>query len=403
MKKIMTWIFALLMAFPCGAGMEERPALRILESQRVIEQAWRREGIALLYEKENYDRRVPLRKHLTGENPPDLMYLSTYLDDFALLTAQGWLADLSDCPAARDAVASLRPCFAKLFTGPQGQIWGIPHVLAIDGDLYWLPAAWQAAGLREGDVPDSLEALLRFLEEWGMEDHPGFSVFRIGADRDVRYPSSLHTVWLIGRLIDAWAIQAQYAGEDMDFQRAEFVSLLNRCLAAGRRLDEMEGDGPNAEKMPLFFVGRGRGNTEGGEETYTLAHLIPLRVAPWQPNLLPVRAQLLCVRAGSPWAAEAASMAAAATRAGYGWSEAVMLPIVDPAAYNQAVSYPAAAFTREWLDSIDRFDGILCLPMRSVRSCDGYHAALARLLSGAASPGEFARALTELWREILEN
>lgn len=384
-KKIAAALLALLLGVS-GAWAEQPRPLRTRDVDVP------REGLdpSIPVARGNYDWRVPLKEHLAGEDAPDLFCVRTANESLEELISLGLLADLSADSAVRSRIDRLRPELRRLLTDESGAVYGVPGAAAVTHTVFWIPATWQAAGYDAADAPESLEELLDFLDAWAETGDGRFCVFRIPDDPDARFDPYPCTRWLVDTLLFDWMAQSQWAGQTGARHSAEFVSWLKRAVSVGQKVDQREGGGPNEGRRALFFR-NGRGTTESAEETYTLEQLVPPRLFADQPLLLPVSLEVVCVRQDSPWRREAVSLAAASA-GHYAWSDLVLYPAGDPAAYNASVSYLPARYTQAFLDSIDRFPGAWIAPTGKTWF-DGYDALLARLLSGAISAGEFAAAL----------
>ena len=389
-KRMIVWLFLLLACVPGHA--QERGPLLVREGQREIEALWARET-QTPFQRGHYDWRVPLKEHLLGDTPPDIIYLRTYNENYPDLIRSGLLADLSGHAQIRETIDSLRPLFKAVFIQPGGEIYGVPRMVTVRGAAYWLPDAWRAAGLDEGTAPASFEELLDFLDVWADQPADAFCVFRVADGPDQRVSHFPHSEWLIGMLVEIWASQAQYAGERPVFQQALFITWLNRAATVGRKLDQRAGHGIGTEKTPLFYPRAGRGVTDRAEETYTLRHALPLRLTGDQPPLLRVSADLLCVRKGSPWQREAIPMAGAAARADTPWSDLILHPGSDPSDWNKTAERPEHCITPAWLDSIDDTPYIPFLPVLPFQSDDGYIGRVIAFLAGGIGAGDFAAAL----------
>ena len=177
---------------------------------------------------------------LTKEFTSDLFQLDTYFYNGQQVMKKGYCVDLSDSQVIRDAISRMHPLIAKQAI-VDGKIYGVPYGIS----FYYMQInqeGWEAAGLTEGDIPDSFPMLLDFLERWcDLVDASREQNIRIKLSWDAElYDEHSYTAWLTNLLIDSYITQMQFANEPLRFNEPELSALLERCKVVGTRIYDVE-------------------------------------------------------------------------------------------------------------------------------------------------------------------
>lgn len=380
-KTLCAVLGVMLLLYP-GALGEEMPTLILRNGREAAVRLWEKRGDFRL-EYGIYNGKISLAEHLRGENPPDLVLVSTYSDDWTGLMEVGLLADLSGNAVLWERVADLRPEMRALLLPTDGTIYGLPYLLSPIVSLYRVPESWQAAGLPETDAPSSYEELLDFLARWLESPRPGFCFF----PRLEEGNNATHTATLLKMLETAWDAQCQYAREQAVFSDPRFIALARRALSLGRALD---GARENPQELSLFYPRNSWGTTASGQQV-TLDDLLPCRITAEQPPLWPLNAELQCVRAGGPWEAACVELTAEAAELQLAWA----LPLLFPGPWRAEDMPDGAGFTQAWLDSLERCPLTPCLPRR-IAWGEKTTALRRRLIRAEITAEEYAAALDSL-------
>ncbi len=239
---------------------------------------WRSKGVKF-EEWSGYDIWADSITWLQGKNPPDLVGVSTWYEDFEVLKNSDLLADLSGSEMIRELTGRLRPELKALVTTEDGKILGALDSSSPD-PLYWRQDAFDAAGLTESDVPQSYTELLDFLEKWAerVKAKPEKNACVAAYAKPGGGPANYNYVyWLLNLLISSWEMQAHYASIPLNFDTPEFIALLKRTREVGIHLYQVEPSGKKRENMLQLFENNALGLWNNSRE-YGLSHTVPYRI-----------------------------------------------------------------------------------------------------------------------------
>ncbi len=171
----------------------------------------------------------------------DVFSLNTLRYDWSSLMEKGYCVDLSDSAIISNIMSQMYPNIAALGM-KDGHIYAVPYSITFRNTLF-SEDALAMCGWEDEPTPQSFPALLDFADRWCdlIEENGTYEGLRLHAGwvPDL-YGEGTYSAWLISRLIDSYISQAQYAGETLDFNNQELISLLERCMTVGRRLYALE-------------------------------------------------------------------------------------------------------------------------------------------------------------------
>lgn len=226
---------------------------------------------------------------LTGGFPYDTFVVSSNRFDVDTLIDKGYCLDLSDNPAIREAISTMRPAIADLVTRGDA-IYGLPYQCNIQYMAYHA-SAWEDLGYSANDVPDSFPTFLSFLESWIQRslssDTQGYVVFN-NFDEEL-YTETSYTSSLVRLLMEEHILQCAYTNSSLRFDTPAFRENLERCLEIGRQLHMIEP--VFQEGIPLFEHSAGMEN---------LAQMVPLRLTSEQPKLIECSVSICMAYAQTP-------------------------------------------------------------------------------------------------------
>lgn len=259
------------------------------------------------HESVQYD---PWGSILDGLKETQADVVGIQFSDHALmpLIEEDVLEDLSVSPVISDAVDRMMPWIRALVATPDGRIVAFPTRVYVR-PIYWYQEAWDAAGLRQEDIPHSYTGLLDFLEEWikQIQRTPNKNVC---VSRLVRLNTGVeklnYAAWLMEILLFSHEMQRRYAGEEITFNTQEFIALAERTREIGLALYESEPRQAKRQNMMQLF----QSDLQGGEHAndgrpYGMSHTIPLRITEDQPELSYACIEAVFIRKGSARAQEA--------------------------------------------------------------------------------------------------
>lgn len=190
---------------------------------------------------------------LQSDAPPDIIGIDSSRCSLSRLRDSGLLEDLRSNGDLLQVLDSLYEPVQRLLSAPDGsmvfcpeQAFAFPH--------FWVPEAWQAAGLAEADVPQSVTELMDFAEDWiqlykhGKTGNVRLNV--LGSGTGYALSDERYTLWLLDLLRDSWVWQAQRAGKAYAFNTPEFTALAVRAREIGRALNKAEKR-PSAKSLPV--------------------------------------------------------------------------------------------------------------------------------------------------------
>lgn len=237
---------------------------------------------------------------LGGSEPVDMLAVHSSDCDIAAILSSGLVEDLSSNEAIRQRAAELYEPVARLTVTEDGAILGVNGVSG--WAMHRIPAAWEAAGLSDADVPQSFTELLDFAQRW-------IELVQAGKVGNVRLHTlktwgvppdeTRYTLWLMDLLWNCWAMRQQEAGEAIVFDMPEFVDLADRSREIGRALVKAEKK-PGKKSLSLYDCGLNSGMGYGADSLYSNA--FPMRISTDEPVRIKAHATLFVVRKGSPHA-----------------------------------------------------------------------------------------------------
>lgn len=397
MKRIFNFLLIICILFSSAALAEDTRSPLRLGGAVAGTGYWEDHGIQTTMLHYGWDDYMTIVK---GDNAPDLYTFNTSSDDFLAPKNAGLLADLSSSEIIRAWTDRLRPDVKSLVTTQDGKIVGLA---GLDGivtflPMYWRQDAWDAAGLTKEDVPQSYTELLDFLEKWieRIQEKPEKNIcvadtLDLGKNRYVR--------WLLNMLINSWEMQQYVAGETLNFNTPEFVTLLERTQDVGMRLDEAESREKKRQRMLQLFENYSGGERYNAGRDYGLSHTIPFRITCGQPELMRGMASISVVPADSQWLYEIIGrMENDLTDRGLnGKGNADLLRDVQPRTYNPKEVYSPSTVTAGYLADMDAYTGTVCFaPMRTITM---HEDALMKFYTGQLPAEQLAAQISEPKRD----
>ncbi len=394
MKRIPTFVLALCMLLSTVALADDREPLR--QAGVMIDASyWRSKGINFV-EWNNYDIWADSITIMQNNNPPDMMGLSTYGEDFVALKNTGLLADLSGSKIIRESTARLRPTLKELVTTEDGKILGVP-VYGWPIPIYWRQDAFDAAGLTGADVPQSYTELLDFMEKWieRVKAKPEKNIcvaYSFPGTSPEKYD---YVYWLLALLIESWETQAYYAGTPLNFDTPEFIVLLKRTREVGIQLYTVEPRHKKRKDMlQLFDTYRFSPFNDGRD--YGNSHTVPYRITRDQPMLMNNMAQIFVIREGSEWTAECMTALEGRLSEDSGcWFQTEMYADIGPKEYHDGKSIYTA--TAGFIKDLDTYEGINVFPV--TRTLSMYEGMVRKFRLGEVSAEKFAAEISKPKRD----
>lgn len=212
---------------------------------------------------------------LTGEFAFDTFVMTTSSFDMQQLMQKGYCGALSESPVICEQLAEMyTPIQQQVLS--QETIYGVPFSCYI-GYYAYDPKAWEAAGLSEGDAPQSFTEYLDFLEQWieRIQMTPEDNISICNTFDAEQYGKYSYVSYLTDLLVKNHIMQCNFLGEPLRFDTPIFRELLTRCETLGQALYAYE---PAAKGDMALFV-----EAHGMRE---LAYLVPLRLTNDQPVLI---------------------------------------------------------------------------------------------------------------------
>lgn len=192
---------------------------------------------------------------LSREFNCDVFSMSTQSIDVKSIMQKGYCADLSESKIISDVIGRMHPVIQNQVV-QDGKIMGIPTSISFSY-IQVNSKTWSDMGYTASDIPSSFQELLDFLNNWCSraenEENENISV-RSGWVPEL-YSESSYIQWLTGLLIDEYILQAQYAGDELDFTSSNLGSLLEQIKLIGKRIYEAEAKPSqfaSSEPHPLF-------------------------------------------------------------------------------------------------------------------------------------------------------
>ena len=143
-------------------------------------------------------------------------------------------------------------------------------------------------------VPESFPEFLDFLEQWVdyLKDNPDCSISVLGTylGDESDYNEQSYTGFLVDWLLDNYIMQREYAGQELDFEDEELISLLNRCAQIGAELYDYDP----ATKATGSIVNSGTAVAFLNDEN---KRFMSLRLNDSQPKLISVYLSMYAVNA----------------------------------------------------------------------------------------------------------
>ena len=311
-------VLFLLTAVPCACAEgkdtagTEAPRVYIMNDSE--EREWAEIlGFSKPLENIQTSRSYPSLADLLRECQPDFFEIYTYQYGSPRdLYLDGLIEPFEPTEAMTAEIESMAPYVRtairnELMT-PDGKMLGYPSTdysicEAPEFIGYWIPDAWAASPFRETAPPSSFEELLDFIDVYLDTPHNGFRLSYAGSKNEY-----LHQL-LLDLLMVSWVVQCRYAGEPTVFSDPKFIELACRTQELFRKLlKEDYRKNVDTSKRYLFAWRQLGGLSFNGEDTFTCANMIPLRITADQPPLINLNMKVYCTRQGTPYASHSGEL-----------------------------------------------------------------------------------------------
>ena len=194
----------------------------------------------------DYDTTLDLASRMTTRTfDTDIYFLDYGSINRETMMSKGFCLDMSGSEILMGMVSRMYPPIAE-----QIMFDGCLYAWPTDMTFTYMridPAAWEAAGLAQADIPDTFPAFLDFVECWcdRLEDDPEQDIHIMGGmdgydEMFAERREALYVDWLLELLIRQVVTQQQYAGEALRFDDVDVQNLIRRCDAVGRRIYRAE-------------------------------------------------------------------------------------------------------------------------------------------------------------------
>ena len=242
MMRILPFFLALLFCLPAAA--EENAVLRFNHCLGGDHPGWiafpaRHPEVDWAFSESNYQDTDELLADIqSGNFDADLFHLYSFYDARKLMR-EGACQDLTDVPGVARAAKKLYPAVREQVM-LDGKIYALPDVVRFD---YWRinRKNWEAAGLGDTPVPDTLPKLFDFLEAWLLQYRPmepgAFRV--IGYWDGTVYDADDYARHLIRWAVDGALLQKTYQKEPLRLD-ADIIPLLERARRVGKAIHAAE-------------------------------------------------------------------------------------------------------------------------------------------------------------------
>lgn len=398
MKRLLAFALALCMLLPSIAGAEQ--PLRLLG----VEESATPRGDApnIRYEQVDFDIWGDPMVWI-AEKGADVVYLNGRGVDLQMVLSQPeLLTDLSASEIIREHVNRMTPWAQELVTMADGSIRALP----VSGSVRCFSVrrdGWAAAGFTEGDIPQSYEELLTFLESWcdRLEQNPE----QPARVCDLTYwntgtASCNYGYWLMELLLTSHALQCHEAGQSLQFDTPEFVECARRTRAVAQRLYKLEPRGSRAEKLPVMFHNSLNMGRPGNDDLdYELSCAVPMRLSSDQPALMLVQTHVLVIPADAPQPEQALRFLENRVQNIPWFSRAELFTDFAPGQYEYEGGWPVW-IGEGWLAEYHSWDGVYhCAPNvfgTNRRGVTGKEKYLLQFLKKEITASLFARRLDDL-------
>lgn len=232
---------------------------------------------------------------LTGEFRSDVFAMTNLFFDYQQIMKKGYCADLSQSEILTAFVQNMHPSIQKQVTVDE-KIYALPVSISFS---YWkiVRESWEKAGLSTTDIPDTLDELFDFLDDWcdRIEQSPEPEISVWNAWDITVYNASSYAQMFTEWVIDNYIMQRQFQMEELEFDADILLPLLKRCKEIGSRLYQLEYHPIDAENIgtSLFEpVSRPRwpDNTED---------VVFMRLNETQPKLVKAKLTMYSINASS--------------------------------------------------------------------------------------------------------
>ncbi len=222
----------------------------------------------------------------------DAFVIDTIDIDHQALMSKGYLLDLSSSEIISDAINDLYPAYAEQCVY-DGKIYAIPTHMQLNLTIF-STAALERTDFGSVKVPESFPEFLDFLDQWVdyLKDNPDCSISVLGTYMGdaSEYNAQSYTGFLVDWLLENYIMQKEYAGEELDFENEELITLLKRCAQIGKELYDYDP----ATEATGSIVNSGTAVAFLKDEN---KHFLSLRLNDDQPKLISVYLSLYAVNA----------------------------------------------------------------------------------------------------------
>ena len=306
MKKILVSVLCVSICVCCMiSSLAEGRAIEAYRSISTNSEGWKtfhqnHPEIELNYSTADYTTTSAIAGALlTGEFESDIFSMTNLFFDYQQIMKKGYCADLSQSEIITEAVQRMHPAIQEQVM-VEGKLYALPISISFS---YWkiVRNTWEKAGLSTTDIPDTLDELFDFLEDWcdriERSPEPEISVWNAW-DMTV-YNASSYTQMFTEWVIDNYIMQRQFQEAELQFDANILLPLLTRCNEIGSRLYQLEYHSAGAEHIgaSLFEpISRPRWpeNTED---------VVFMRLNKTQPKLVKAKLTMYSVNASSEQAA----------------------------------------------------------------------------------------------------
>ncbi len=229
---------------------------------------------------------------LLGSFQYDAFTLYNSSINYQTIMNKGYCLDLSSSEIISNAIHDLYPAYAEQCVY-DGKIYAIPIHTQLNLTIF-STAVLEQTDFGEVKVPESFPEFLDFLEQWVdyLKENRDCSISVLGTylgDKS-EYNEQSYTSFLVDWLLNNYIMQKEYAGEELDFENEELVTLLNRCAQVGADLYDHDP----ATEATGSIVNAGTAVAFLNDES---KHFLSLRLNSEQPKLISVYLTLQAVNA----------------------------------------------------------------------------------------------------------
>lgn len=405
MKRIAAFFLTVCLLSAAAAPAFAREPLRFAARAMNLVEDWLGEHypdipFENLYERDGEEslRTARVLQALQREDGPDLLMLDSSVCDFGRVLASGLLSDLSANEDIGRAVSQMYEPFGDFVSGGDGGIYGVLYGVYAFA-MHAVPAAWEAAGLSDGDRPGSFEELLDFVGRWtSLVEAGDVGDVRLNSLRGYPQDSRRYTLWLMEVLMESWIMRCQAAGEETAFDVPEFVSLADSVRRTGYALGQAE-EMPGGDSLFLYDDGLKTGMGYGEQDLFSNA--FPMRVTADEPVRVRAYGFLFAVRRDSPYAQVAAEFIADQTcHTGTERRNCKLYREIPETQFTPPEGVDGYVLTRQWQEAYrPEWLFFTTSPFDTARASQEKETLLSRFALGEITAGELAAALDGLCRE----